>query len=823
MSLGENSVESDNTESLEDSFSLEDDSRFPGSNKFGHSYFRDGKRQIDFVLAFTDEKENQEARYTFETSLKDAGLKLEIEMSVQKHNRRFLKIHIPYDALIFHAEIMDLKGVRRKYSDELGESCLKLPRWARPDEKTRHLEFATSAKSMEHVYYLYKYLGDDSIVHSDVDRIRIVWSILKTANYSKNREGIIKLLCYGVYSSAYPLHEGECEIDHPLGKKGPRLLLFSEWAHMRTALFKLQPLELVRSYLGEQIALYFAWMGCYIYMMFFAAVVGLIVFIVNVSYEESKESIPYKDICNSDAIMCSICGNPNECSFVPLNHSCVYAQLSYMVDGPLTVVFAIFMSVWATLFLKIWKREQAILEWRWCLNNVERALDIRPQYELKSRKSVYNSIMMRYEPQMPGVEHALRYIASVCGIILAIVALCSVLYGIVLYRIAMSLELDRSTDRHINDVKALISSVLQYSMVLIVIFISETGFKKFAYILTNFEIPRTRFEYDNSYAFKIIFFEFINYYGILIYTAFFRGKFFSHPGNDGEKDPRRNLKFDLCDASGCMADLFIQLAICMGVRQVILMFYRNIKFFVLKFYRNYRLKHTTLSNLPRWEIDYSLQHYRSTDLFAERLDMVLQYGFVTLFAAAFPLAPVLAFIYNLFEIRLYAFEILVQSRRIIPKKVLGMGVWEGILQGLTYLAVVSNAFLIAFTSDFIPRLVYKMKHNWQLTGYIHEFYLSEFDTHDYGAGPLPMKTCKYIGLRLPPNNTSKYQLSTDYWIVFTARLLFIVIFEHVILVLVGILSYFIPNVPNSLKQRIALERAENLKTRQEILYASRPV
>ena len=47
----------------------------------------------------------------------------------------------------------------------------------------------------------------------------------------------------------------------------------------------------------------------------------------------------------------------------------------------------------------------------------------------------------------------------------------------------------------------------------------------------------------------------------------------------------------------------------------------------------------------------------------ETLSFKFQYGFVTIFVAAFPLAPLLALVNNLLEIRLDAFKFVAQLRR----------------------------------------------------------------------------------------------------------------------------------------------------------------
>ena len=86
--------------------------------------------------------------------------------------------------------------------------------------------------------------------------------------------------------------------------------------------------------------------------------------------------------------------------------------------------------------------------------------------------------------------------------------------------------------------------------------------------------------------------------------------------------------------------------------------------------------------------------------------LVIQYGFVTIFVAAFPLAPLLALINNIFEIRLDAYKYTTQMRRPIAQQVQDIGIWYSILEGMTYLAVISNVihlnYLFCSTLKSIP-------------------------------------------------------------------------------------------------------------------------
>lgn len=69
---------------------------------------------------------------------------------------------------------------------------------------------------------------------------------------------------------------------------------------------------------------------------------------------------------------------------------------------------------------------------------------------------------------------------------------------------------------------------------------------------------------------------------------------------------------------------------------------------------------------------------------------VLQYGFVTLFVSAFPLAPFFALVNNIFEMRLDAKKFLKYYRRPVPCRVRNIGVWYSIMDILGRVSVITN-------------------------------------------------------------------------------------------------------------------------------------
>ncbi len=71
--------------------------------------------------------------------------------------------------------------------------------------------------------------------------------------------------------------------------------------------------------------------------------------------------------------------------------------------------------------------------------------------------------------------------------------------------------------------------------------------------------------------------------------------------------------------------------------------------------------------------------------------------------------------------------VLTQLKRPIPKKSQDIGIWLQIMNTIAKLGVIFNGLIIAFTSEFIPRLVYSFSQynlNHTLDGYV-DFTLSK--------------------------------------------------------------------------------------------------
>ncbi|XP_071550215.1 anoctamin-5 isoform X3 [Panulirus ornatus] len=808
-------------------------------------FFRDNKRRIDFILVYKDDEDEKkkERRRVFEQNLIEEGLELETEDKKQSQDGQtyFVKIHSPWELLVRYAEIMKLKKPIKKFIVIRGGEV-----WKDDVEKKKHGLFAwlgikdpfqydDNLIPQEPTYFSTGFsrsrveqfiIKDREAFFTPSQRSQIVWEILLRVHYSDAElgVGISRLLSSETYVAAYPLHDGRYDKDGPDGPLCDRRLLYMEWAYFGKW-YKKQPLHVIRRYFGDKMALYFAWLGFYTEMLIPASILGTFTFICGLFVMFSDFNKPSEEICNSQAnmtgslIMCPLCDKL--CDFWKLSTSCLNSRITFLFDNPATVFFSIAMSFWATMFLELWKRKQAVIQWQWDLENYEEEEELRPEFEEKVTTTRINPVTNKPEPYLPIMSQITRLVAANSLVILMLFVVMAAVFGVIIYRMAVAIAMYQTGSDLIRRNAKIVTSMTAACLNLIVIIILNFFYEKLVVWLTNLEVPRTETEYEDSFTLKMFLFQFLNFYSSLIYIAFFKGRFFYHPGDaDARTNLLMNLRYDMCDPAGCLFELFVQLAIIMVGKQ----FFNNaIEIFlpIMRVWWNKRTGHDNqLSEAyTRWEQDYDLDPYTRLSLFNEYLEMVIQYGFVTLFVAAFPLAPIFALLNNVVEIRLDAYKYLTKSRRPRAERIQDIGIWFSILKGITYFSVFTNALVISYTSDFIPRLVYMYGYSPEnnLEGYI-ENTLSVFNTSEYTdtMGPENREgwpeTCHYRAYRNGPGEDNAYGFNLQFWHVFTARLAFILIFEHVVFLLTGAVAMAIPDIPVEVKNQMKREKKVERET-----------
>lgn len=79
--------------------------------------------------------------------------------------------------------------------------------------------------------------------------------------------------------------------------------------------------------------------------------------------------------------------------------------------------------------------------------------------------------------------------------------------------------------------------------------------------------------------------------------------------------------------------------------------------------------------------------------------MVIQMGYVTLFAAAFPLASALSFVCTAIEFKSDFWRLTHVTRRPPPSQAADLGAWLWVLSALSLLSVLSNLAIFAYSTD----------------------------------------------------------------------------------------------------------------------------
>ncbi|XP_073745950.1 anoctamin-9 isoform X2 [Callorhinus ursinus] len=652
-------------------------------------------------------------------------------------------------------------------------------------------------------------------------RIRIVNFVLNSkAAAGGTLEDLVKS---GVFEARFALHKGEEDL-----KK--------RWARWRN-MFHPQPIDDIRDYFGEKVALYFAWLGWYTYMLVPAALVGLIIFLSGFSLFNASQIS--KEICEAHDILLCPRGDHSR-RYQQLSDTCTFAKLTHLFDNEGTVLFAIFMALWATVFLEIWKRQRArvVLHWDlygWDEDQEEMALELIncPAYELRPQQHSYlrSTVILMLSLLMVPLQNPVwgwgpgRGPAVLRSPVLAappqICLMIGMAHLLVVYRV-LAAALFNSTllfqEEQVTTAVVVTGALVHYVAILIMTKIN----KYVALKLCDFEKPRTFSERESKFTIKFFTLQFFAHFSSLVYIAFILGRINGHPGKSVRLAGL--WKLEECHLSGCMMDLFLQMAIIMGLKQTLSNCMEYLGPWLAHKYRLMRFKLSRASGDPELrhlQRNYLLNPVNTFSLFDEFMEMMIQYGFTTIFVAAFPLAPLLALFSNLAEIRLDAIKMVRLQRRLVPRKAKDIGTWLQVLETIGVLAVIANGMVIAFTSEFIPRVVYKYHYGPCrqgaqpavdcLTGYINHslsvFYTKDFQDPIQIEGSENVTKCRYRDYR----NAQDYNLSEQFWVLLAIRLVFLILFEHVALCIKLIAAWFVPDIPQSVENKVLEEKYQTLR------------
>ena len=415
-----------------------------------------------------------------------------------------------------------------------------------------------------------------------------------------------------IISDLIPLHEPR-EAD----------ILSRRWL-MRPLSF--QPLELIANYFGHATGFYFAFLGLYTQWLLAPAAAGLALYLHRRTLDE-------------------------EAAFT----------------SPWNLLFGLSISLWTTLFLEYWKREQSELAFTWdSLGYDGGEEEDRPEFREAARPE-YNADADDIEWVFPWWRRAGALTLSFLGC-LGISLLAT---GTIIYLLALAGTAQREWTgpgwegpwEHAAKVPTAV-----YLASLSVFSSANAGIARW---LTELEGHRTESQHRNAVVVKLVLMQFCVYFVSPLYIAF------------AEQDLRKLHSsvfavLGLYNVINQLAEVGVPLTRALtGAAAVV------------------RAQGPTgsewagLESAGRTDIALS----EPEDLFSDYLELWVQFGQVALFSMVFPLAPLLALANNVLEIRLDAFKMLRTCRRALPVRASGIGSWLGIFEAVGYVAVMTNVGL----------------------------------------------------------------------------------------------------------------------------------
>jgi anoctamin-10 len=411
----------------------------------------------------------------------------------------------------------------------------------------------------------------------------------------------------------------------------------------------LPPTQLIHEYYGDEVAFYFGWMGFLTQWLCFPGFLGTCALFYRLYRDESISNDEY------------------------------------------TPFYGLITFIWGIIFLQFWARQEIQWSYQWgtLLNDYERQTYFAPRTEFTG-KLRHSPVTGELEVYYPAYKRRLKYIVN--GIVT--IAMLGVAFTAMILSLNLQGYIDPKHDLerwgpgshhpfHFEKLSRLADpgelfdannsarALIPVAFHVATIFTLNQIYRVVAGRLTDWENHKARADHNNSLILKRFLFEAFDCYVALFYLAFFErnvDKLRSELISVFNIDTFRRLLLE------CLVPMVLQ--------------------------RITRKKKKSTNPLTT---ESELDEY---DQFDDYMEIVIQYGYVTLFASAYPLASLIAILANLIEIRADCFKLTYLCRRPRSNRSNGLGMWKSLLSGITWLSALTNCLIFGFTSgqmrEFLP-------------------------------------------------------------------------------------------------------------------------
>jgi len=108
---------------------------------------------------------------------------------------------------------------------------------------------------------------------------------------------------------------------------------------------------------------------------------------------------------------------------------------------------------------------------------------------------------------------------------------------------------------------------------------------------------------------------------------------------------------------------------------------------------------------PRSDAEEQMELAQYLNTIDDMSEIIIQFGYVTMFVIALPITPLLTLINNIVELRVDGYKILNESQRPHPNGSSGIGAWNGVMSFFSIVAVGTNVALITWRTTLVSDLI----------------------------------------------------------------------------------------------------------------------
>jgi len=379
-------------------------------------------------------------------------------------------------------------------------------------------------------------------------------------------------------------------------------------------------------------------------------------------------------------------------AFLGIIAQAVQDRAALMVSNGMKMAFSVLIIIWSTIFIELWKRKESLFAVQFGQLDTEQAEAERPSFVGKNIRSINTDDInvLFFNPSRKVLRVLISYIISL--LILGCVVTCVIL---ILYfkRYLNECGCVDMSNTFIAAIPSIINAVQ--------IQIFNAIYQNVALALNEYENHKLLSQYENSLVFKIFAFTFVNTFNSLVIISFM-SSLFPDLGICLNSSTGVDDCFDAVAVQ--MKTLFIT-AFCKNFLEI------SMPYIMLSLKERTKKRNEKPLEHPFFTIDKVIEEQMDKSPYAANLEvdgtledymeLVIQFGFLCLFAVNFPISYLMAFFTNIAEIQVDKMKIVRFKRRPTPENAKNLGTWFLILDFLSFLSIFFNAALIAYTSTCI--------------------------------------------------------------------------------------------------------------------------